>query len=158
MEGDVLGDARSKHPSAQFQQKPWTILEMGIDEVIILASFLAEVLLRLMWNVNIFLSSGLLLFPYDTREAVELANFPPSEGLNIAFAYAGEACEKERVFEIHVLAWGSVEHADLLPGEVLTAGLVLSEAFYSSERVHGNDALIEGMVDACLELVEIGML
>ena len=44
------------------------------------------------------------------------------------------------------------------PGEVLTAGLVLSEAFYSSERVHGNDALIEGMVYACLEFVEVGML
>ena len=145
MECEVLGDACCKCPSLQFERCPCSIFETFKDTVSIIASS-TEVLLCLRTDVQVLLSSSLLLLENDACELSELLDFSPSKLFNIALTESSESREEECTLQYWVVAWCSSEFANLFKSKIFSLDLLSLETLYCADRVYINDMLFKGMV------------
>ena len=112
----------------------------------------------LLRDVEVLLPLGFLLLEDEPRELPLLVHVSPCDAQHVAPPQPREAAEQERRLDLRVLAVHLREPFHLVNSEVHPRPLLRLEALNAAQGVVGYDALLERLIDAGSQLVEIAHL
>ena len=154
VERDVFRYPCPDCPSLQLHEVIAGVAEVR-EDVRLGVSSLAHEDDRLWIDVDVLLSACFLLLEDYARELSLLANLFPFHFLDAALAQPGEAAEKESPAQDGVLAFCRCHRFDHLQREVHSLSFLDLEALDAAQGIMGDDAVLEGLIDASAELVEV---
>lgn len=141
-------------PTSVFKGCSLAIVEM-LKHMVIRFSTLTKILFCLFRDVKVLLTASLLLLEDNTCELTELVDFSPSQFQHVRLTESCKAREKECSFEVWIITLCSIKFLYVFPGKIFSLTLFFLEAFDATKRIVWDNTILEGLVDASLEFVEI---
>lgn len=157
VEGDMLRDARLHAPFAQREVVPGGVFQPREDPFVGPAAR-PHVAHGLLGDVEVLQTAGLLLAEDHARAAVELLHLAPRQLVDVAPAHTRQTREDEGVLQHRVGAVGLDQPLQLLDREVFAVDVLRPCGLDPHGGRVGDDPLLDGPVQRCLELQEVAVL